>query len=39
MDLSHIDHVHGEIITTREQLSPQVPQIKEQEKAISARWE
>ncbi|MCI2810655.1 aromatic ring-hydroxylating dioxygenase subunit alpha [Eoetvoesiella caeni] len=39
MDLSHIDHVHGEIITTRGQLSPQVPQIKEKEKAISARWE
>jgi phenylpropionate dioxygenase-like ring-hydroxylating dioxygenase large terminal subunit len=39
MDLSHIDHVHGEIITTRGQLSPLIPQIKEKERAISARWE
>jgi len=39
MDLSHIDHVHGEIITTRGQLSPLVPQMREGEQAISARWE
>ena len=39
MDLSHIDHVHGEIITTRGQLSPLVPQMRESEEAISARWE
>lgn len=39
MDLSHIDHVHGEIITTRGQLSPQVPKVREAASAISARWE
>lgn len=39
MDLSHIDHVHGEIITTRGQLSPQVPEVRESERAIAARWE
>lgn len=39
MDLSHIDHLHGEIITTRGQLSPQVPKLRESARAISARWE
>jgi phenylpropionate dioxygenase-like ring-hydroxylating dioxygenase large terminal subunit len=39
MDLSHIDHVHGEIITTRGQLSPLVPQMREGDERISARWE
>lgn len=39
MDLSHIDHVHGEIITTRGQLSPKVPEITETGTPISARWE
>jgi phenylpropionate dioxygenase-like ring-hydroxylating dioxygenase large terminal subunit len=39
MDLSHIDHVHGEIITTRGQLSPKVPDIREADRSISARWE
>ncbi|MCF8482338.1 MAG: aromatic ring-hydroxylating dioxygenase subunit alpha [Rhodospirillum sp.] len=39
MDLSHIDHVHGEIITTRGQLSPLTPQVKEDRQAINARWE
>jgi vanillate O-demethylase monooxygenase subunit len=39
MDLSHIDHVHGEIITTRGKLSPKVPTIKETERSVSARWE
>lgn len=39
MDLSHIDHVHGEIITTRGKLSPIVPQLRETEKNVSARWE
>lgn len=39
MDLSHIDHLHGEIITTRGKLSPKVPQIKEGARSISARWE
>lgn len=39
MDLSHIDHVHGEIITTRGQLSPIVPQLRETERNVSARWE
>lgn len=39
MDLSHIDHVHGEIITTRGQLSPLVPQMNASSEAVSARWE
>mgnify|MGYP000296512932 CR=1 FL=1 len=29
MDLSHVDHVHGEIISTRGQLSPLIPKIQE----------
>jgi phenylpropionate dioxygenase-like ring-hydroxylating dioxygenase large terminal subunit len=39
MDLSHIDHLHGEIITTRGQLSPKVPRIVETARSVSARWE
>jgi vanillate O-demethylase monooxygenase subunit len=39
MDLSHIDHVHGEIITTRGQLSPLVPPVKERNNTMNARWE
>lgn len=39
MDLSHIDHLHGEIITTRGQLSPQVPAISETATTVSAHWE
>ena len=39
MDLSHIDHVHGEIITTRGQLSPLVPQVRPVGDAFAARWE
>lgn len=39
MDLSHVDYVHSEIITTRGQLTPQIPRIDERERAISTRWE
>lgn len=39
MDLSHIDHVHGEIITTRGQLSPVPPKVREEDRAVNARWE
>lgn len=39
MDLSHIDHVHGEIITTRGKLSPIVPRVRSTASNISARWE
>lgn len=39
MDLSHIDHLHGEIITTRGQLSPQIPRLRETANTVSARWE
>ena len=39
MDLSHIDHVHGEIITTRGQLSPLIPPVKEDNNTLNARWE
>lgn len=39
MDLSHIDHLHSEIISTRGKLSPIVPQIRESDSTIAARWE
>lgn len=39
MDLSHVDHVHGEIITTRGQLSPLIPQVEEGPNSVSAAWE
>lgn len=39
MDLSHIDHVHGEIITTRGKLTPLTPQVKEEDTHVEARWE
>lgn len=39
MDLSHIDHVHGEIITTRGQLSPLIPKVQETARTVSSRWE
>ncbi|QIM48574.1 aromatic ring-hydroxylating dioxygenase subunit alpha [Pusillimonas sp. DMV24BSW_D] len=39
MDLSHIDHVHGDAISTRGQLSPIIPEVKETERSVFARWE
>ncbi len=39
MDLSHIDHVHGEIISTRGKLSPKIPKIRSTSRSISSRWE
>lgn len=39
MDLSHIDVVHGELITTRGKLSPLIPQVSEVGDAITVRWE
>lgn len=39
MDLSHIDHVHSEIISTRGQLSPLVPAVREGADSVNARWE
>ncbi|MQM39408.1 Toluene-4-sulfonate monooxygenase system iron-sulfur subunit TsaM1 [wastewater metagenome] len=39
MDLSHIDHVHGEIITTRGQLTPLIPKVEDTDAYVSARWE
>jgi len=39
MDLSHIDHLHSEIISTRGQLTPLVPQVIETNNSVSARWE
>lgn len=39
MDLSHVDHVHGEIISTRGQLSPLFPKVKETHTTVSAEWE
>lgn len=39
MDLSHVDHVHGEILTTRGQLSPQIPKVTEKDNTVHVRWE
>lgn len=39
MDLSHVDHVHGEIISTRGQLSPLIPVVEEEGETISASWD
>ncbi|AEI82629.1 vanillate O-demethylase oxygenase subunit (plasmid) [Cupriavidus necator N-1] len=39
MDLSHIDHVHGEIITTRGKLSPVIPKVADVQRTVNARWE
>lgn len=39
MDLSHIDHVHGDAISTRGQLSPIVPDVKETDRSVFARWD
>jgi len=39
MDLSHVDHVHGEIISTRGQLTPQIPPVKEENGSVNVRWE
>jgi phenylpropionate dioxygenase-like ring-hydroxylating dioxygenase large terminal subunit len=39
MDLSHVDHVHGEIITTRGQLTPLIPEVEENDGVISASWQ
>jgi len=39
MDLSHIDHVHGEMITTRGQLSPLTPKLTETATTITSRSE
>lgn len=39
MDLSHVDHVHGEIISTRGRLSPLIPNVAETENTVSASWE
>ena len=38
MDLSHVDHLHGEMITTRGQLSPQIPDVIEADGTVSVRW-
>lgn len=39
MDLSHIDHVHGDIITTRGQLTPLIPECESRGNDVWARWE
>jgi vanillate O-demethylase monooxygenase subunit len=39
MDLSHVDHVHGEIISTRGQLTPQIPAVKDEDHTVNVRWE
>jgi vanillate O-demethylase monooxygenase subunit len=39
MDLSHVDYVHSEIISTRGRLTPQTPRITETARSLSTRWE
>lgn len=39
MDLSHVDHLHGEIISTRGTLSPLMAKVREDARAVNARWE
>jgi len=39
MDLTHVDHVHGEIISTRGQLSPLTPKLKFGGASVSSRSE
>ncbi|WP_297368662.1 aromatic ring-hydroxylating dioxygenase subunit alpha [Acidocella sp.] len=39
MDLSHVDHLHSEIISTRGQLTPLIPEVRDEAGVISARWE
>lgn len=39
MDLSHIDHVHDEIISTRGKLSPLKPALRAVGDTFAARWE
>lgn len=39
MDLSHVDHLHGEIISTKGTLSPLMAKVREEGRSISARWE
>ena len=39
MDLSHVDHVHSEIISTRGKLSPMVPRPKIENDTVTTNWE
>lgn len=39
MDLSHVDHVHGELISTRGQLTPLVPDVRQGRDTVAVRWE
>lgn len=39
MDLSHVDHVHSEIISTRGQLSPMIPKPKIEDNTVTTDWE
>jgi vanillate O-demethylase monooxygenase subunit len=39
MDLSHVDHLHSEIISTHGKLSPQIPKPQETAGAVAVRWE
>ncbi|MCY0964698.1 aromatic ring-hydroxylating dioxygenase subunit alpha [Parathalassolituus penaei] len=38
MDLSHVDHLHGEIISTRGQLTPKPPVVEEDASSVTAHW-
>lgn len=40
MDLSHIDHIHGPLINTHGQLSPQIPKVTElSDSELYIRWD
>jgi phenylpropionate dioxygenase-like ring-hydroxylating dioxygenase large terminal subunit len=38
LDLSHVDHVHSEIINTQGQLSRQVPKLEGSDRSVVTRW-
>lgn len=39
MDLSHVDHLHSEIISTKGTLSPLMAKVREEDRSVNARWE
>lgn len=39
MDLSHVDHVHGPLLNTAGHLSAQQPQVREDGRTVTVRWD
>ncbi|GAC1620038.1 MAG: aromatic ring-hydroxylating dioxygenase subunit alpha [Nevskia sp.] len=39
MDLSHVDHLHGPLLSTAGKLSPLKPPVTEDERSVTIRWE